>query len=653
MLYRGNLQLRNAKKSDVQVDKFSGGENVLLSPTRLKKNEAANALNLMLIEDGVYDKRWGTKHYGGVTFTNRPDGASEYRASDGTRKLIVIADGHAYVVDPIAKTKTAISGGTYTVGYPATMVQTKSQLWIVNGHDPLSYYDGSVLNVFSGIDTPTWGATPLARGAGLSSGNIHLYYRVTAVNNVGETIPSAEETISVDVERSLWNSASNENVVLTWNAVTGATKYIIYYADASGYEVKLDETLETTYTDDGTATPNSYIEPPTSDGTVGAKMATLTLSGNRLWGCGDPENPWRVYFSGTGVNLGNFSSAYDGGWIDLERGGRATTTVPIEFQGVLKVFCKTDDGKGDIWEIAIESVTVGDTVIATPIPRKIISSIGMADPRAIVYVENDIFFWNDAKGIHVLGNEPGILSELRTNEVSANLRPFLRALPRTGDKCAYYYNSKVLFSSRSSESSSAPDMITVYDRERTCLIKKWTVGVSQFLEFTDENNVTHLLGIASDGLIEFAENYPGDDGVAFRWKYLSPRFPVSSNWGSFATIKRIPFRFRGVSGTIAFTVYGTKKSGNFLSVASSQLDAIAAGSGVGWDIMGACLMGDTEGSPATFTEDSTIRYLVINQLLRDVQLSISGSELQSRAVFLGYRIEGKASNSGSPLKWKL
>lgn len=652
MLIRGNAQLTNKPKAEVQVDTFSGGENVLLSQTRLKKNQAATALNLLLIEDGVYDKRWGTQDYGGVTFTNRPDGAAEYRASDGTRKLIVVADGYAYVIDPSAGTKTPISGATFTTGYPCSFAQIQNRLYIANGEDPLAYYDNSVLNTFAGIDSPTWGGTPLARGAGLSTGAITLYYRITAVNAVGETVPGTEQSITVDIARESWDE-SDEYITLDWEAVLGATKYIIYYSDTSGYEVKIDETTDTSYIDDGSMVPNPYIEPPTEDGTVGPMFSVLGVSGNRLWGCKDPSNPWRVHFSGTGVNLGNFSSGYGGGWVDLEKGGRAITTIPIDFQGVVHVFCKTDDGKGTIWEVPLETVTVGDANIIVPLPKKIISSLGTGDPRSVVYVENDILFWNEAKGVHILGNEPGILDVLRTNELSSNLRPFIRALPNTGDKCAYYYNSKVLFSSRSSSSSLGPDIISVFDRERNCWIKEWTIGVSQFLEYTDDSGSTHLLGISSDRLIEFSENYQGDSGVALSWRYVSPRFPVANNWSEFARIKRILIRFRGVSGPVSFTVFGTKKNGEYSAISASSLEIVSAGSGVGWDIVGECLVGDTEGTPATFTEDSLIRYLVVNRLLRDVQLQVSGSELQSRAVLLGFRIEGKASKSGKPLSWKL
>ena len=45
--------------------------------------------------------------------------------------------------------------------------------------------------------------------------------------------------------------------------------------------------------------------------------------------------------------------------------------------------------------------------------------------------------------------------------------------------------------------------------------KDWSIGVSQFGEYTDSSRVTHFLGINGTKLVEFSENYQGDQGSAF------------------------------------------------------------------------------------------------------------------------------------------
>lgn len=475
MLYEGNLRLSNKKKANIQVDDFAGGVNTLFSATRLKKNEAYEATNLILIEDGVWDKRWGTQIYpvSGTTFTNRPDGFSEYRKTDGTRELIVVADGVVIRVGEDG-TKTTISGATFTQGTPCEFLQINNYLYICNGVDDLARYDGSTLATYTALAAPAWAGTPLARGGGLSAGSFTYYYRVTAVNSVGETTPNAEQSITANIARADWDAA-NESITLDWDAVSGALKYIVYFSDTSGFEVKLAEVEggSTGYIDlggGGVDIPNPYVEPPTDNTTDGPKFSTIALSGNRIWGAKNPDAPWRVYFSGTGVNLGNFSPAYGGGWIDLEKGGRATTEKPVDYQGKAHILCKTDDGKGTIWQISLDSISIDTETFTVPIPTKIITSIGTPAPRSVIYVENDVMFFNP-KGVHVLGNEPGVLNVLRTNELTAKIRPYVRGLNAASlDKiCAYYFNSKVLFAVPSGE--GYPDRIIMFDRERVSWIK--------------------------------------------------------------------------------------------------------------------------------------------------------------------------------------
>ena len=649
----GNFSLGNRNKVSVQVEKFDGGVNTLFSQTRLKKSESAELTNMILIEDGVPDKRWGTEHFGGVTFTNRPDGAWEYRKTDGTRQLIVVADGYAWLVDPEAKTKTQISGAVFTSGNACDALQIETKLYICNGVNPLAVYNGTSFSTYTEIAAPAWAGTPLTRGAGIAAGSITLYYRITAVNNIGETVPNAEQSIAVDANRNVW-SAADEYIDIDWVAVTGAVKYIVYMSDASGFEVKLAETTDTAFRDDGSYTPNPYIEPPTSNTTGGPLFKKIGLCNNRIVGTDDISNPWRTYYTGTGVNLGLFSSGYGGGWIDIEYGGKAITKAPIEFQGIIHIFCKTDEGRGTIWQMPFEGVVVGSEMIQVPKPQKIISAIGCGDPRTIVYVENDVYFWNASNGVNVLGNEPGILDVLRTNELTSKIRNYLRALPNTGDKCAHYYDSKVFFSYRtSSVAGSDFNAITIFDRERNCVIKPWTIGVSQFLEFTDTAGKTHLLGIASDRLIEFSENFQGDSGVAFAWDYLGPRFPIGDDFTKFARRFKSAIKLRSVSGIVTVSILGTGKEGSFETIATAQIEGKLAQAGMGWDLMGNVQLGDTKGSVVSFDSDSLVRYLWANGLLREIQIKVAGTNIADRAVILRYFFKGVEDKTKAPLDWKL
>lgn len=650
-LIEGKLpRLTNKKLSTIQIDKYNGGVNVLLSETRLSKNEAKEATNMMLIEDGIWDKRWGTNQYGGVSWTADIDGFHEYRKTDGTRELIVVADGKVWRVDPDAGTKTEITGATFTSGNDVSFLQINSLLYISNGVDSLARYNGSTLAVYSQISAPS--GLSGTRGAGLSSGSIHMYYRVSAVNAVGETTASEELDVAVDSERDGWVVANSDYVDLDWPDVSGALKYVIYWADTSGYETKIAEVNDSAYRDDGSATANPYIEPRADNTTGGPKFKTMWISGNRIWGTGDPDNPWRVYGSGTGVNLGNFSPAYGGFWIDLEKGGKAYATLGYDFQGKSHIACATDEGRGQIWQVALESQTIGDTSFIVPVPTKIIASNGSGSPRGGVYVEND-FFMPNPKGVNIFGNEPGVLGVLRTAELSQNIRPYWRGLRQSSlnKVCAYYYDAKVFFSVP--YSSVDNDRIVVFDRERTAWLKDWSIGVSQFGEYTDSDGNTHFLGANGNKLIEFSSGFQGDSGTAFSWKYVSPRIPVNADWTKFAKIKRVFVRLRNAVGAIVFSVLGTGKNRQFSNLKSATITQGSSDTGIGWDPIGTVQIGDTMGAPTSFAQESLIKYLNINKLVREVQFEVSGSSLESRAALTGLLAAGFSLATSPPSDWKI
>lgn len=103
------------------------------------------------------------------------------------------------------------------------------------------------------IGVPDGVSASATDGGSLTSGT--YYYVVTALNNNGETVASAE--VSADVDGS-----STTAVEVSWNSVPGATKYRVY-GRASGAQDTYWETTSTTFTD--TAGAGTSGTPPGSN----------------------------------------------------------------------------------------------------------------------------------------------------------------------------------------------------------------------------------------------------------------------------------------------------------------------------------------------------------------------------------------------------
>lgn len=135
------------------------------------------------------------------------------------------------------------------------------------------FLDYGGLNI--GGTAPSFNSTGLSSPASLGASVIQgvsdftgsstagtYYYKVTATNGIGESLPSTEVSVSI---------GNYQAVQLEWNSVNGATGFKVYRGTSSGGENTLIATLpvenfggnQSFFVD--TFPPNTSVSPPTSD----------------------------------------------------------------------------------------------------------------------------------------------------------------------------------------------------------------------------------------------------------------------------------------------------------------------------------------------------------------------------------------------------
>lgn len=115
------------------------------------------------------------------------------------------------------------------------------------------------------LDVPTADTFATAATGGTLTDSTTYYYRVSAINAVGETTAFAEQSQAT-------GTGTDENTVtVNWLAVTGATGYRVYGRD-TGAELLLAEVgAVLTYVDDGSITPDGAL--PSANTTAGGLPA--------------------------------------------------------------------------------------------------------------------------------------------------------------------------------------------------------------------------------------------------------------------------------------------------------------------------------------------------------------------------------------------
>lgn len=660
------------------IDDTSGGSNSLVDEARMDRKFAVDATNLMQVQDGLWKTRWGTSYYGQDLAAN-PDGASEYVKSDGTTELIAVANGKAYKSTD-GGTWTEITGATFTAGIQCYFLQLggwdtttnvyKSYLYIVNGTDVMVRYNGSTLETYTGITEPAnLGASLVA--SGLTSGTYTYYAQVTALNEIGETVGSTEASITTNKVRDSWVTTTDK-VHWYWDSSANATRYQLYLSDQSGFETLLVNTDQTNFVDDGSTEINPYVETPDDNTTTAPKFKSLAISNNRMWATNNANDMYKVYFSGTGKQIGTFSDFYGGGWINLEKGGREIPVSVKHYQsgtgdGRATVLAKTPDGHGAVWQLQISTATVGDTTFSVPSATKVVGSWGTESLAGVVATNNDIAFPN-RKGWFTLGPEKQYYGILRTKEISSNIRPYWRSLLGSGISgiAAYFYDAKIFISVPTATGGN--NRIIIYDTERGNWSTDWSIGAKQFLEYTDSSNNTHFLYLPNSGtrLIELSENYLNDLGTAFNQSYISPLLPVSENKTDIMNLRQAIVELGRPRGVVKFQILGVGKDNNFTTLATTTISNFGSNTGIGTDALGEQLMGETQAntsggagswaiyltdSPSTFSQSTVKKALKKRAKIYALQFKVSSTTADTDFTILSLQAKGKLVPRRLPSAW--
>jgi hypothetical protein len=667
----------NAREALITIDRFNKGYVNLIDEARMDASMAKESNNMMQVSDGLWKTRWGTNYYG-TELAAAPDGAAEYVKSDGTTELIAIADGKAWKSTD-GGTWTEITGATFTAGLHCYFLQMggynttgerKSYLYISNGTDTLARYDGTSLTTYANVDAPTNLSASLV-ASGLASGTFVYYAQVTALNDVGESVGSTEASITVNKSRDTWTSTTDK-VVWSWTASAGANRYQIYLSDEMGYEKLLYSPVETNYTDNGTDDINPYVEPPLQNTTTGPKVKSMAVSGNIIWATNDSTDMYKVYFSGTGRDVGNFSDFYGGGWINLEKGGREIPVKVVHYQsgqgeGRATVLCKTPDGAGAVWQILVNSITVGDTSFSVPSAQKVVGSVGTESILGTVATGNDIAFPN-RRGWYSLGMQAQFFNVLRTNERSSLIRPYWRSLisSKISGVASYFYDAKIFISVPTSTTGN--DKIIIFDTERGNWAVDWSIGAKQFLEYTDTSGNSHFLFIPTSGtrLIELNENTLGDLGAPFNQSYISPLLPVSKKKTDILDLQEAILEVSRPRGVIKFQVLGIGKDNNFTTLATKTITNFGSNTGVGSDLMDGFHLSSTNdfvsggagawaitytAVPSTFTQSTTKAAIRRRAKIYAIQFKVFSVSGDTDFTILSLQAKGRLISRRLPSAW--
>jgi len=630
------------KDEEFDWNQFRGGLNTLLRDTEINGAELSKADNLVLVGSGVPTKAWGTDDYflSGATCSVR--GLFGYYTSSVNELLAITDDG--YFNKKSNASYSPIAGASFASGYNAEMVQLNNNVYIANGANKLVKYDSSSLIGFATIAIPSGVSVANLSGASGVGPLQTVSFRVSAENQVGETLASTAFSVA-----SIQEDLTESLLRVSWTAVSAASgvlKGYVIYGYEPGSETYISRVAKDTlnYDYSGTPEPSLIVEPPTADSTGGPVAKYIIRYKDKLVLAGLSGQPTRVLWSGGGANIEKFHWSQGGGYVDIEKDAGDDITGLAVHQEKLIVFKEES-----IFQL---SLTVEEGIVI-PVYTLITASHGCVSHRTIKPVENDLFFLS-RKGVYVLGYEPNILNVLRTNELSAKIRPTLDAIT-IDDKqnaSAEYFDYKYLLTFPTSKKT------IVYDRERLAWMGPWTkpVGFRGLMRYFDSSSQEKLLGMDADDayVTDIDEVYDDDKGTAIATN-LRTKWEDFKSWAFFKTLKDVFTYFRNVQGNVDVSIRTINQNGITENAESYTITSATQqiSGGMGIDMLGSIEVGDTLGDGTVETNPDVIRWSHLNKNTRAMQVEVTTDGSSDDYELLGIKGRARVKGKGSlPFDWR-
>lgn len=619
-------------------DTFRKGLNLLLRPTELDNEEMSQADNIILIGKGTPTGRWGTTTYfvAGATGTIR--GMGTYKNNAGTTNELLALTDDGYLTKKNGTSYTAITGQSWPSGSTIHTEQLGGKTYIVSEDVSFTEYDGTDLAVFATISPPTGFSATNYSGV---TGTNRVSWRVLAVGENGGQTTATESYVATDAPSIL----SDTEYHLFWTAPSAASlSGFEIYRGTQGDETYLASTPGnvTNYVDRGEPASET-IEPPLANSTGGVKSKFITKYKDRIL-CVSSDDPNKMMISGRYPNHTKFSWVFGGGYIyiDPDSGDNINGIAVQPIADRIVVYKERAS-----YLVDLATINIGNFVVLDPTYLPISTAVGCSSQDTIATVENDTFYFG-RDGIYVTGYEPNFLNIIRTNEVSARIRPYLDMLNdddyTTANAC--YIDNKYILS------FPLRKELLVYDRERGCFASKWSLpfGISKIMRYIDSSGSEKWVvgSYDSNQVYTFEAAVNSDNGTTII-KTIRTNKNSFEDWTSLYILKFFYVLFRAIVGSTTVNIIVEDRSGNTSTAKSFTITGaeVAGSTGWGMDTFGSIKWGQSKSTTAVVTSDEITRWGSLFKQSRLFQIEVTSDEANSNFELLGIKMTASKQSSGA------
>ena len=245
------------------------------------------------------------------------------------------------------------------------------------------------------------------------------------------------------------------------------------------------------------------------------------------------------------------------------------------------------------------------------------------------------------------GFEPNFLNVIRTNEISAKMRPYLDLLGDSDYKTAVamYVDKKYILSFPKRKE------ITVYDRERGAWTGPWKTpyGISKMIKYVDGTGTERwVLGSSVDNQVyTFEPSLNTDTGTAIQ-KIVRTNKEAFGEWSLLKIVKLFYSLFRAIKGTVTINIIAELRDGSTTTIKSFTITGAGVSGSIGWgaDQWGTAQWGTSAGE-IVVTSDEITKYTQLFKSIRLLQVEVITTTANSNFELIQLRATASSQGEGS------
>lgn len=615
-----------------------------LDDGRKPEDGLSTAQDVMLSQNGTIKPAWSSALYGTqppgtvlgqvFPFTRNNSGTIENYVCaiinvGGTVKLYYQKDGGTWTA----------AGGTnsFTTASSGRFAQIKSVVLVASGTNSLCWLDTASLSmvVQTALSNPS---APTATPTGLTGTDYTYRYRVSAVN-VGESAASVAGTCQTVRPRDQWNGTS-EYVTLTITRVTNATGYNIYVGTTAGEEVFLAYAADPgsgatfTFRDDNAIVPDITRVAPDTNTSALPVLSQIRVLNDRIYGWGDTDDKWKVWYGGTGQHILKFSSWFGGGWTRVANGTPYIPNGIVMYRTgkgdpAVTVFAKSSSGMGKRYIMSESTITEGDTVITIMGVQEDNGAYGTDSPDGIVLAEDDVFY-PSKDSFKKTGNKVNVPNILTSKGITDPIRRDVEALnAKYMHKCVgLYYQGVIYWALPYGIGATSNNQIWALDITRG---GAWMLPINVAADwlwlYEDSDGITHFCYLSPDSeILEFTESLATTrNGDPFSTSITSGLLKWSDDGQEWAYVEKVKYVLIRPQGFITADITGKTEDAPLAQVGTETFTPNTSITGIGEDFIGEYYISEVRNAPIKYGSNREELEVEVDEELQWLQWSLRSS----------------------------